>query len=108
MSTKSLNTCGLNVNGLSINQFLTEEAIEEVYRFQENQYRKNDAKVHYLKYCKANNITPEKDMSELDYKIMVDDFNDNFDANIAENDLWDAVIRDFIKESEGMFDAEQK
>ena len=99
---------------------LTDDEVERVFRLRDKEYRKEDAKRHLLDhfdidvndYSKAKmefaqTIINEdggnfnlEDISSDDniLKYLVDEFYDNEDCNIAENDTWQNVIKDFLRD----------
>lgn len=95
-------------NGTTIE--LTADEVEEAYREQLKNYRKQDAARH------LNDMfgdEPEKFAQEHGVKLddlMVDDgfldvaverFEDDFDCNICENTMWENVITNILAEMRG-------
>ena len=107
---------------------LTDDEIENIYRFQEQRYRLSDAKVHVntyiLRYTKRDDdpwimdikTITEKDrtkglsrkdiakfhrllaMTNDDLEYMASEFQSRFDCNCDENTLWNIIIDDFLNE----------
>lgn len=106
---------------------LTDDEIENIYRFQEHRYRLADAKAHVntalLSYTSRSddpyNIsipaiteadlrqdTTEADravfkkllaLTDDDLEYISDEFQSKFDCNCDENTLWSSIINDAIK-----------
>lgn len=105
-----MGTHKIECNGLAM--ILTDEQVEAVYRYRERQYRLLDAESHLLEHI-------EQEMTDEDFKAvygvtisaacdknskdciledLVDKFEDKFDCNISENDIWDSVINVYLSE----------
>lgn len=109
---------------------LTEEEVENIYRFQERKYRLSDARHHVndwiLRYTNRKDdawnldisTISDKDLSDNlseksihefhtllsipddDLEYLSDEFQSKFDCNCDENTLWDFVISDYLKEED--------
>lgn len=87
---KEENCCNLQISP-------TDEQIEQIFRYQLNQYQLNDARIHYEEYLEENDLQPDEQLDEEDFQGMVEQYNDQFDANIAENDLWYNVMYQYFQ-----------
>ena len=108
-------------NGIEIE--LSDEELEAAYREREQQYRRMDCTVHLAEYfgidVEADDVNATGDYERffrvfgctfidavsLDSKycvldLLVERFNDRFDANIDENGQWENAIDEVVRESE--------
>lgn len=105
---------------------LTEEELEAAYRERELEYRRMDCTVHLAEYfgidVEADDVNATGDYKRffkvfgctfldavsLDSKhcvfdLLIERFNDRFDANIDENGQWENVIDEIVREAETDF-----
>lgn len=66
------------------------ETDEEIFRRIQKQYRIEDAKRHCENLC-------YNDMGEDDFEIIADEFLNNYDCNISENDQFENIINNYVK-----------
>ena len=67
---------------------------QSVYEDVEHRHRLADARRHV-----ADTLGVDDDASileQFDYEELVESFEDNYDCNVAENDVWQSVIGDYI------------
>ena len=116
-------------NGIEIE--LSDEELEAAYREREQQYRRMDCTVHLAEYfgidVEADDVNATGDYERffrvfgctfidavsLDSKycvldLLVERFNDRFDANIDENGQWENAIDEIVRESEATAGASVK
>ena len=70
----------------------TPENLEKAFRIQERKYHIEDAIAH----CREKH--PEVGFSDEEYNLLAEKFEDKHDCNIADNDLWDVIINDYMKD----------
>lgn len=91
----------------------SEEEVEAIYRFREKQYRLQDAE--HLFYDCIENLSEEEFEKKYGFSVeeatnpesehyilldLVEMFEDHFDCNLAENDIWDTVISYYLAKIE--------
>lgn len=96
---------------------LTEEEIERVFRHQDMEYMKEDAKYHLMSYVDHDEEDEElkaefKEKFGLDFdqlinnedelETLAEDFSEEQDCNVDENSTWDYVIEKYLKEMGGV------
>lgn len=94
---------------------MTKEQIEAAYRYQERQYKIEDAKRHLLNalnedaedfndftiedvetFRKRYGVDLEDAIANLDY--LVEWYESNFDCNLTENDMWAEAVSNYLPE----------
>lgn len=91
----NLGTIKFHINSMSfIESPSTEEEREKTYRDVLNQYRLSDAQNHYKEYLEKNGLenNPKFKLKNQNLQAMIDLYEKMFDANVAENDTWAAVV----------------
>lgn len=100
---------------------LTNEELEKAFRFRDKEYMKEDARRQFFDYFgldvddyyeeELENVQEKIDKNGGKFKFrvlandnetleyLVSEFSENQDCNAAENDVWQNVIRDFLRET---------
>lgn len=88
---------------------LTDAELEAAYREKELQYRMQDAKQHLLeavyqtveeKYGRGFEVSLDPEWEEDILQTLVDDFEQEFDCNVSENQIWANVMEQFMREND--------
>lgn len=74
---------------------LIEISREEIYREVNHEYRIEDAKNQFEYYMRIEGV--DADRCKPDYDCLASLFEKYHDCNVAENDLWRAIIDDYVK-----------
>ena len=69
---------------------------ERIYREVQRKYHIQDAKQQVETYLESNDITPAT--ISFDYEYLAEQFEEEKDCNIADNDLWNKIIEDYVQE----------
>lgn len=100
------------VNGHECSICLTWEEIERVFRYQDMEYMKEDARYHLMAYVDHDEEGEElkaefKERFGLDFdelinnedelETLANDFSEEQDCNVDENSTWDYVIDEYLK-----------
>lgn len=75
----------------------TPEQVEEDYRERERDYREQDAYRHLLEYFDGDKEKVDMLYDETDLSLLVDRFEDEFDCNVPENEIWEQVVENYVK-----------
>ena len=77
----------------------------EIYRKVQHEFYLEDARNFVTEYlawqrdCDEDDITDEE-LDKYDYEYLVEQFEDNEDCNVAFNDTWQSVVRDYFDDLE--------
>lgn len=69
---------------------------ERIYREVELSYLTQDAENHCSDYLERYDIRLSTPLNQSDYKWLAETFRDEHDCNIADNDLWENIIEEYI------------
>lgn len=77
---------------------LTGEETERAYREMEHSYLMQDACIHLDNYYEDNDMKVPEEYDGDFIDLLVERYEDERDCNVPENDTWDNVISENIKE----------
>ena len=101
------------IDGAECEIELTESEIERVFRYQDMEYMKEDAKNHLLEYIDYDD-EDESDALKAEFRerynadfddlinnedvleMLADEFSDEQDCNVPENSTWEYVVQDYL------------
>lgn len=75
---------------------LTEHELEQAYCEQLQKYRILDAENHCNQYLADESIHLEKPLDQSDYERLTYQFNEQYDCNQPENDIWYNIVKCYI------------
>ena len=123
MGKRNVFTIERNIEGKGYVIELTDEELEKAFRFRDKQYMKDDAKRQLLDYFgldindydedelkSVQKVIDEKggtfDLKELSnddntLEYLVEMFSEDQDCNATENDTWQNIIEDYLRETFG-------
>lgn len=74
-----------------------QELREYIYREVQREYHIQDAMWHVSNYLERHNIDIDANEMNFDFDYMAEMFEENHDCNVADNDQWDCIVREYIK-----------
>lgn len=72
----------------------TSDEEQTIYERIDHQHRLADARRHVAETLKVDDDASI--LEQFDYEELVESFEDNYDCNVAENDVWQSVIGEYI------------
>lgn len=71
----------------------TPENLEKAFRIQDRKYHIYDAIYH------CDELYPDIEFSDEEYDLLAEKFEDEHDCNVADNDTWDNVIKEYVRQN---------
>lgn len=69
---------------------------EEAYRKRLRYYHTIDAKEQCERYLAEEDITLQIPLNDSDYEWLAEVFEEEYDANVSDNDRWHSVVKNYI------------
>lgn len=84
---------------VNVEALLTLSERQKIYYEVAHEFHVEDAAYQVEMFCDYHDIR-EEDREKFDYEVLATTFEDRYDCNIAENDMWVAVLWDYVEDNE--------